>query len=111
MVVFVAVKWNKGETTMKLITNTTKPKLDPVTIEFTAREALLLRALVGRIRGDIYNILRKELVDELYNTLANAHPDVFELSDDAELLQQQIKVSDALLVNDDVVNTYLNQAN
>jgi len=96
---------------MKLIPNTKKPKLDPVTIEFTAREALLLRALVGKVTGDSRNILRQELVDNLYNTLNKAHPDVFELSDAAELFKQSIRVNHDVDVNDEVVNAYLDQAN
>jgi len=95
---------------MKLIPNTKKPKLDPVTIEFTAREALLLRALVGKIAGDSRNILRQELVDNLYNTLHKAHPDVFELSDAAELFKQSIRVNDDLDVDIAAVDAYLSQA-
>jgi hypothetical protein len=96
---------------MRLITNTTKPKLDPVTIEFTAREALLLRALVGKIAGDTKNILREELVDNLYNTLNEAHPDIVELSDESGLLEQKIRVSSMYDVDNEAVNAYLDQAN
>jgi hypothetical protein len=99
---------------MKLITNTTKPKLDPVTIEFTAREALLLRALVGKVAGDPDNILRKELVDKLYAMLVRAHPNVNTLDpcgNDSQLFDQKTRVSSSRDVDMELINAYLDQAN
>jgi hypothetical protein len=114
MFVFVAVKWNKGETTMKLIPTSTKPKLDPVTIEFPAREALFVRELVWKITGDATNILRKELVDKLYSILERAYPTVNALDpfDNASrLFEQKARVSDSCDVNMELIKAYLDQAN